>query len=190
MPGTEHGPLHDLCWPYHSIWYSQSLGSLENYGKVWLSNQVHSNGEAVPRWYACMGPTWWWVFWSIPCDKWCQARLCTNPNCVQQWCSLPCLQLLSRMVTMVYLLGIALMESFSPKKVACQIQDADRGARWVPLCWWHGSGYSNRREDAKRCRSSIWLLWQLWPHNRHQKDRGGLTLLRLLIQLQDTLTIY
>ena len=30
---------------------------------------------------------------------------------------------------MVYLLGIALMEIFSPKKVACQIQDADRGAR-------------------------------------------------------------
>ena len=33
----------------------------------------------------------------------------------------------------------------------------------------------NRREDAKRCRSSIWLLWQLWPHSQHQKDRGGLS---------------
>ena len=27
--------------------------SLENYGEVWLSDKVHSNGEAVPRWYAC-----------------------------------------------------------------------------------------------------------------------------------------
>ena len=32
---------------------------------------IHSNGAAVPRWYACKGPNWWWVFWSIPCDKWC-----------------------------------------------------------------------------------------------------------------------
>ena len=31
---------------------------------------------------------------------------------------------------MVYLLGIA----FQPKKVASQIQGADRGARRVPLC--------------------------------------------------------
>ena len=100
MPGTEHGHLHDLCWLYQSILYSQSWGSLENYGEVWLSDQVHSNSEAVPRWYtlknygevwlsdqvhciceavprwyACTGPKRWWVFWSIPCDKWCQARL-------------------------------------------------------------------------------------------------------------------
>ena len=26
---------------------------------VWLSDQVHSNGEAVPRWYACTGPKRW-----------------------------------------------------------------------------------------------------------------------------------
>ena len=43
------------------------------------------------------------------------------------------------------------------------------------LCWWHSKGCSNRREDAKRCRSSIWFLWQLWPHNQHQKDRGCLS---------------
>ena len=48
-----------------------------------------------------------------------------------------------------------------PKKVASQVQGADRGARRVPLCWWHGNGCSDRKEDAKRCRSSIWLLWQL-----------------------------
>ena len=42
-----------------------------------------SNGEAVPRWYACTDPKRWWVFWSIPCAKWCQARLCTSPNFVQ-----------------------------------------------------------------------------------------------------------
>ena len=26
-----------FCWPYQSIWYSQSWGSLKNYGEVWLS---------------------------------------------------------------------------------------------------------------------------------------------------------
>ena len=35
---------------------------------------------------------------------------------------------------MVYLLGIALMGSFSPEKVASQIQGANRGVRRVPLC--------------------------------------------------------
>ena len=48
---------------------SQLLGTLENYGNVWLSCLVYSNGVAVPRWYACKGPKWWRVFWSIPCDK-------------------------------------------------------------------------------------------------------------------------
>ena len=42
MPGIEHGPLHDLCCSYQSILHSQSRGSLENYGEVWLSDQVHS----------------------------------------------------------------------------------------------------------------------------------------------------
>ena len=41
------------------------------------------------------------------------------------------------------------MGSFSTKKVARQIQGADRGARQIPLCWWHDKGCSNRREDAK-----------------------------------------
>ena len=49
---------------------SQSWGTLENYGKVWLSCQIHSNGAAVPWWYACKDPKWWRVFWSISCDKW------------------------------------------------------------------------------------------------------------------------
>ena len=35
---------------------SQSRGTLENCGKVWLSCQIHSNGAAVPWWYACKGP--------------------------------------------------------------------------------------------------------------------------------------
>ena len=43
-------------WPLltlpKNIWYSQSWGSFKNYGEVWLSDQVHSNGEAVPIWYA------------------------------------------------------------------------------------------------------------------------------------------
>ena len=70
LPGTECGPLHELCRPYQSVWHSQSWGTLENYGKVWLSSQIHSNGAAVPWWYACKGPKWWRIFWSIPCDKW------------------------------------------------------------------------------------------------------------------------
>ena len=44
MPGIECGPQHDLCRPYQSIWHSQSCGTLENYGKVWLSCQIHSDG--------------------------------------------------------------------------------------------------------------------------------------------------
>ena len=70
MPGTERGPLHDLCRPYQNIWHSQSWGTLENYGKVWLFCQIHSNGAAVPWWNACKDPKWWRVFWSIPCDEW------------------------------------------------------------------------------------------------------------------------
>ena len=69
MPGTEYGPLHDLCWPYQSIWHSHSWGTLENNGKVWLPCQIHSNGTAVPRWYACKSPKWRRVFWSISFDK-------------------------------------------------------------------------------------------------------------------------
>ena len=42
---------------------------------VWLSDQGHSNGEAVPRWYACMGPND-----GEFSDKWSQARLCTSPH--------------------------------------------------------------------------------------------------------------
>ena len=35
MPGTECGPLHDLCWSYlWSIWHSQSCGTLK---KIWQS---------------------------------------------------------------------------------------------------------------------------------------------------------
>ena len=62
--------LHDLCRPHQSIWHNQSWGTLENYGKVWLSCQIHSNGAAIPWWYACKGPKWWRVFWSISCYKW------------------------------------------------------------------------------------------------------------------------
>ena len=49
MPGTQCGPLHDFCRPYQSIWHNQSCETLENYGKVWLSCQIHSNGMAVPH---------------------------------------------------------------------------------------------------------------------------------------------
>ena len=52
---------------------------------------------------------------------------------------------------------------------------ADRGARRVSLCWWHGKGCSNRRENAKRCGSSIWFMWQLWSHNQQQKDWGSIS---------------
>ena len=69
MPGTECGLLHDLCRPYQSIWHSQSLGTMENCGKVWLSCQLHSNGAAFPRWYDRKGPKWWQLFWSMACDK-------------------------------------------------------------------------------------------------------------------------
>ena len=69
QPGTECGPLHNLCRPYQSIWHGQSWEALENYSKVWLSCLIYSNGAVVPWWYACKGPRWWRVFWSISCDK-------------------------------------------------------------------------------------------------------------------------
>ena len=47
MPRTECGLLHDLCRPYQCI-DTVSREGLENYGKVWLSCQIHSNGAAVP----------------------------------------------------------------------------------------------------------------------------------------------
>ena len=42
MPGTEYESLHYLCRPYQSIRHSQSSGTLENYGKIWLSCKIHS----------------------------------------------------------------------------------------------------------------------------------------------------
>ena len=38
-------------WPYQSIWHSQSWLALENYGKVWLSSEVYSNGVAISWWH-------------------------------------------------------------------------------------------------------------------------------------------
>ena len=46
MPGTECGLSRSLYRSYQSIWHSQSWGTLENYGKIWLSGQVYSNGAA------------------------------------------------------------------------------------------------------------------------------------------------
>ena len=67
----------DLCMTFVDITKAfdtrQWWGTLEKYGKVWLSCQIHSNGAAVPWWYACKGPKWWRVFWFIPCDKWSKA---------------------------------------------------------------------------------------------------------------------
>ena len=60
-----------------------SRKGLENYGKVWLSCQIHSNGAAIPWWYAFKDPKWWRVFCSISCDKWSLARMCTSFNTVQ-----------------------------------------------------------------------------------------------------------
>ena len=39
---TEYESLHYLCRPYQSIRHSQSSGTLENYGKIWLSCKIHS----------------------------------------------------------------------------------------------------------------------------------------------------
>ena len=47
-----------------------------------LPSQVHSNASAVPCWYACTGPEWWRVFWTVPCDKGSQGRLCNGINTV------------------------------------------------------------------------------------------------------------
>ena len=56
--------------PHQSIRQSQSLWALENYGKVWLSSRVYSNGAAVSWCHACTGSEWWRVL----SDKWSRAR--------------------------------------------------------------------------------------------------------------------
>ena len=167
----------DLCmafWPYQSIWYSQSWASLENYGEVWLSYHVHSNGEAVPRWYACTGPKWWWAFWSIPCDKSCQARLCTSPILFSM--------VFSAMLTDGFQYGdngIPIRYRFDGKffnlirlqaksKVQIEVLDeflfADEMAKGAP-----------EEEKMQKSVDQVSDLWRLWPHNQHQKDRGGLS---------------
>ena len=55
MPGTECGPLHDLCRPYEKHLTQSVMRDFEKYGKIWLSCQIHSNGAAVQRWYTCKG---------------------------------------------------------------------------------------------------------------------------------------
>ena len=118
MPGTECGPLHDLYRPYQSIWHIQSLGTLENYSKVCLSCQIHSNGAAVP---------WCTSFNTVQHDVFCHAYRCLLGW--RQW----------------YTYYVSLwLGTLQPRRVASQIQGADRGARGVPLSWWHGKGCSNR----------------------------------------------
>ena len=36
-------------------------------------------------------------------------------------------------------------------------------------------GCFNRRNDAKRCGSRVWFMWQLWSPNQHQNDWGGIS---------------
>ena len=65
MSRTKRGPLYDLCRSYKSqLWWA-----LENYGKVWLSIQVYSNGQAIPWWYDCTGPERLRVLWTFSCNK-------------------------------------------------------------------------------------------------------------------------
>ena len=42
--------------PTEAFYTGSREGLWNKYGEVWLSDQVHSNGDAVPRWYACKGP--------------------------------------------------------------------------------------------------------------------------------------
>ena len=112
MPGTERGPLHDVCWPYQSVSHRQSWETVEKYDTVWLSGQIHSSGAAVPRWYSCTGQ-----------NDGEFSDLFPMRNGVKQGCVAPTLfsmmflpssWMLSRMVTMVYLAGIFWLEAFQP----------------------------------------------------------------------------
>ena len=103
MSGTEFGLLHDFCRTYQSICHSQSGGNLDTYSKVSRSCQIHSNGAAVPRWYACKGQN---------DGEFSDPFRVTNgfrQDCVlavhcSAWCFRPCSQMLSRMVIFIYLL--------------------------------------------------------------------------------------
>ena len=75
-------------WPLSTLPKHFTQLVVMTYGKVWLFYQIYNNGAAFPRWYACKGPKWWRVFWSIPCDTWSQARFSTSFNSI--WHDLFC----------------------------------------------------------------------------------------------------
>ena len=79
MQETEHGPLHDLCWPFETVSRESLWKIMAKFGCptkfIAMVRQFH--GGMLARVQNDV------VFWSSPCDKWFQARLCTSPNSVQ-----------------------------------------------------------------------------------------------------------
>ena len=96
--------LHDFCRTYQSICHSQSGGNLETYSKVSRSCQIHSNGAAVPRWYACKGSNYGEFSDPFRVTNWFRQDCVLAVHC-SAWCFRPCSQMLSRMVILIYLLN-------------------------------------------------------------------------------------
>ena len=58
-------------------------GLLKNYGKDSCLANFITMARQFRDGMLAKGTKWWRVFWSIPCDKWSSARLCTRFNTVQ-----------------------------------------------------------------------------------------------------------
>ena len=110
MPGTECGPVHDLCWPYQSTWHNQGLWKImvkfgcpaEFIAIVW---QFHNSMLArVQNDVEFSDP--------FPVTNGVEQGCVLDPTLFSM-IIMPCSQMLFRMMTVVYLLGIALMGSFS-----------------------------------------------------------------------------
>ena len=171
MPGTECGPLHDLCRPYQSIWHSQSWGTLEIMAKfgcpakfIAMVRQFHDGMLA-----------------RVQNDGEFSAPLPVT-NGVKQGCVLAS-TLFSMMFSAILIdafqdgdNGIPIRYRFDGKlfnlrrlqaksKVQTEVLDeflfADDMAKGAPT----------EEKMQKGVGSSIWFMWQLWSHNQHKKLR-------------------
>ena len=69
--------------------------------------------------------------------------------------------------------GIPIMYRFYGKLFNIRgLQAKSKVQTEVPDEFLFADDMANGKEDAKRCRSSIWHLWQLWPHNQHKIKWG------------------
>ena len=101
----------------------------------------------------------------FPCNKWSQARLCTGTSTVQHDVLRHALRCFSGLWWWLSYQIPLPWQAVQPKKVASQIQGADRSDRWASLCWWHG----------KEQRGKYKKPWIIWASSRENLSSGFAT---------------